>query len=438
MFIETSIYYLISPTKTYFEYQNYVVNILNKKISDSFVQNLFSTAKKIVAVVSFPLIALLLLPLVTIEKMINYFKKPHSSKGDLPQNETFYKRKVNCSEFDLSLYHKIKNNWREEKEDALSRLKNENIITPQIELLIDKAMQHIDFLKKSYAEKNTNSKEVLTLINRTIEIKKIYENSHYIFTHANSSTYYASSCLIKQLMKAFFPERKIHSFHFLRPPMQTHAIDEIEVYKNLLSNASSNSSINDHIGEISINLLSVDGYLFNATLGESAINFLSRNYSVLSNRSKLGFQNIFLTSLMSFAPKIPEETWTPIVDKMVEISKKIKNACGNLFIICIPKKMIDDPSQQIIYRSHPYGKPCDCHPFDRDLDVLQRLQNYQLSKETACNDGTIPQYRLLAASMIPEKGVHTFCLTPFDKSTKKQIKKEIAEIAKEAHTLAQV
>jgi hypothetical protein len=110
----------------------------------------------------------------------------------------------------------------------------------------------------------------------------------------------------------------------------------------------------------------------------------------------------------------------------------VTESCGNLFVICIPKGIIEDSNKTIVFRAHPYGKPCDCHSEDKDIEVLKQLQQNNLNDTSLCNNGTVPQYRLLAASLIPENDVYCFGLTALDKKTKKQIKEEAAQIASEA------
>ena len=49
-------------------------------------------------------------------------------------------------------------------------------------------------------------------------------------------------------------------------------------------------------------------------------------------------------------------------DSLIRLASRVEEYCkstGNLFAICLPKRKIDD----YVWRSHPYGIPCYCHPF---------------------------------------------------------------------------
>jgi hypothetical protein len=212
--------------------------------------------------------------------------------------------------------------------------------------------------------------------------------------------------------------------------------DELSIheYKELLSQVSDKSAVHDH-SEIGDNLLSADGFLLSSTNGESALNFLSRNYSILSKDPTM-FSLIIRSIFKDFVSlKIPKDRLNILVERMNTLINSLGDKrCGNLFVICVPKAIPPD----VQYRSHPYGKPCDCHDTIPDLEILKGLQDLQLNKSTLCRNtqaGRAPQFRLKVSALTPKNGVLSFLLTPIPRDEKKSLKKEIADIAVEAHQL---
>ncbi len=321
----------------------------------------------------------------------------------------------------------------ENVEDELQRLRSQGTLPVDLEEKVDNALVIVEGYKQS-SEPRANQQAVKVILGRVLEIKNLYQDTYDVFTHAQASEWYVITCLIKELAKLYFPKKDMHAFKFLRTPYLTDTLAVAE-YKSILNQANEKSAFNDHTGEFSLNLLSADGYFLSNEYCESALNFLCRNYSVFNKGNDCKkLKDIAISVVEEFHKEpISKSQLDSLGNEIVDIAKKInKSICGNLFVICVPKAM----SSEVQYRSHKYGKPCDCHEGSKtdDLSILNDLQMNQVGKNR-CKDGSIPQYRLLAANLKPEKGVLSFLLTPFAKAERQKIKQEIASIAQAVHQI---
>lgn len=333
----------------------------------------------------------------------------------------------------LEMMRSIKQSRLDNIEEELVRLRKQKTLTPDLEKEIDNALAKV----KTYYRVGFPSYEpqVKMLLGRALEIKNLYQNTHYIFSHAQATKYFVPVCLIKELVKVFFPERNVQFSQFLRvPQLRT---TEVKDFKSILVDASINSVINDHQTEVREKLLSVDAHLFNTEECESALNFLCRNYSVLDNYAT-GFKDLFSFIFSHFFTKrIPKTEFHELCNRAVNIAYRVRGVCGNLFMICIPKKLVEDPDKTIVYRAHPFGRPCDCHPENEDIEIIKQLQQGNLNLNYLCRGSVVPQFRLLAAALTPENEVYSFGLTPFTKAEKKMLKADITKLAADAYKAQQ-
>jgi hypothetical protein len=367
-------------------------------------------------------------PLIIDEELDKKIDSTPDLISEQPSVDEELDKKRELIDYQLLKKSRLKDVYKE-----LDRLKM-SILTPELEKKIDDALEKVESHKTNFLFHN-NQKEVKVILGRAFEIKNLYQETHDIFIHAQATKWFAISCLIRELVKVFNPQDSIKYFHFLRAPTPEQKGGlSIHEYKELLSAASNSSQVHDH-SELGDHLLSADGYLLNSTNGESALNFLSKNYSILSRDPKM-FSNIIRSIFKDFVSlKIPKDRLNILVERMNTLINGLGDKrCGNLFVICVPKAITPD----VQYRSHPFGKPCDCHDTIPDLEILKDLQNFQLNKSTLCRNtqaGQPPQFRLKVSALTPENGVLSFLLTPIPRDEKKSLKKEIIRIAVEAHQL---
>jgi hypothetical protein len=259
------------------------------------------------------------------------------------------------------------------------------------------------------------------LISRAEEIKRIYKDTHYVFIHGQFPDFLP----LIDLINALAEKKGIanpHFFKYMRMPVDPQSKNtQADVEFALLA------ALEGHDGGFASNhVISVDAYFPNKEIGESAYHFLwKKNRSF--NFSRVLSDDIKLDDLSA---KRIGETISRLGASLNETAP-----CGNLWVICIPKRIVNQFQSSILYRSHPYGKECRCHAPQRYIEILQSLQDNTLDQSTQCYSGVdvglahifspVPQYRLVTTEITPEYGALTFLLTPLDKDQRRKIKKTI-------------
>lgn len=269
------------------------------------------------------------------------------------------------------------------------------------------------------------------MIARALEIKSIFSQTHYTFTHAQSTQWFVISILAKELLKRQKPYKDFRSMKYLRDMVSFEkgkAIGDklekiVDSFKrkfprlgNWVVNTSFGKSINrgiqkrkkkpetlqefikkqfffnDEQGEQRIKLLSVSGYLLDTSPLESALHFLVNNNNILNDKSAISkVINIMMKEAFS---NFEEKILYAYGDQITQAIPNGNYPCGNLFVVCIPKERVSE----IAYRAHPYGKPCDCHPAKESDSILERVQKDEIVAVTQCKQssfhGQIPQWRV--------------------------------------------
>ena len=341
----------------------------------------------------------------------------------------------------LELLHKEKN-FSESRQDALKiktlrklnseNAKNDFSTVPEGEdLLVDFALERIEECKIFSSYPKHNQKIVKNIALQSLEIKNLYKKTHYILTHGQSTEWLATSFLIKALVKTFYPEKDTHGFKFLRIPpyVDSTATREIPITDDLW----------DHDSKTREHLLSVTPYIFDDTAGESALEYVSRNHSILQNSESV--KQVYTDIFKKFAGSkcsldLLEKCVTTILEEQQKLTKDA--TCGVLYTLCIPKSTADETKEKMLYRSHAFGRKCACHPSSEDPEILNKLQNNILDKSTQCDPEklnykgtdvcTMPQYRVQIKNVTPEQGSIIFRHTPFNKKELRNFKKKINEV----------
>lgn len=290
------------------------------------------------------------------------------------------------------------------------------------------------------------------LFSRASEIKEALKETHVVFVHSQPTEFLACVYLINMLFREK-SERQSHLSKLIRIPGDAQERDIQEVISKLTVEINGEKVVvaSDH--DFPTALMSVDACFANRQEGESAYSMLKNNVSFLTSEPMFPDPDIWRPtgvavmglanhSMKMKAPLASHEVYSKYFKeamKIQEIGQKLQSSapCGNLFVICIPKPLLDDGSvPKIAYRSHPVGIPCDCHEASSSKEILEKLQKDIVDETTECIvspynrvRGKVPQYRLLAPALRSENGVLCILLTPFDKKVRAEIKKEVKTIA---------
>lgn len=285
----------------------------------------------------------------------------------------------------------------------ISRLKDLEMVNIDEQAKLDEAIRELT----KNEEKRLRLK---ALMGRALEIQKIYQESHYVFIHAQMSSRLIFSELVEALVQRECPKENFRDYKFLRMPNLSRSWD-IRKYSQI-------TDVHDHEKITQEDLISADGYFYNNRRFESALFFLAHNSNIFESCSSLiqkilgvYYKNLSWFESFSFARRF------------IGTTEGDSSIVGNLFVICIPK----EKSKLMQYRSHPFGVPCCCHTRDSD-EILEDLQK---GIDIRCISRL--QFRLFTPALKKENGVKIF-LIPSDGSFQKLLRKNIQVIVKELHS----
>lgn len=305
---------------------------------------------------------------------------------------------------------------RKERKDhpglELERLKFLGIIDQETEQKLNHSLADSRFTQKAPLLK--------MMMGRALEIQKIYGSTHDVFIHSQGSKWLVYCDLIKELMKIHHPEKDLHHFKFLRIPASS-PITDIEHY-------SKSHYVDDLDFQTRTDLISADGYVYNNQYGESALHYMNLNSNV--EETDRYILDATSKAILTFYPHFSSEKAYSHARELIARIKTVNPQVGNLFIFCVPK----EKSSAVQYRAHPYGKPCQCHPGEKDEQILDQLQKGNLTRESTCRSAhDIPQFRLFTPALKKENGVKSYLLTP-DQTLRKEIKKWVRDLIQKIHS----
>lgn len=264
-----------------------------------------------------------------------------------------------------------------------------------------------------------------SVIGRAQEIKEMYRATHYVFTHGQSLSISVINSTVQQLIRHFSPS----FYHPLAPsfrmPKTVPFVQNVDAFFKRHNVDSPDFSDN----RINLELLSVDGYFFNTGAYESAIDFLCRNDNICTIDNPDKIKNLLRAILTNYLPN--DFICKALADKLHAITVSISKASkiGVLYTICVPKVIVEDPKRSFVYRSHPFGIRCPCHP-KQHTAILERLQK---GEAVLCNSLQHPQYRLITSRMVENEkgertvGVRSFGINALPKATNGHYQKQILE-----------
>lgn len=244
-------------------------------------------------------------------------------------------------------------------------------------------------LKRSWLTYSSNSTRLYMLLS-ALKIKELYQKTHYTFTHAHSRAFLGIFHLITQIAREVAPEKNLSQFTLLFRRLGSNK------YKNSTEFIEDRAFVHDH--DCSDDLISVDGYLLNETGNESALSFLSRGEGVVADYFKILDEIICSLGL-------PPEINRIIFDKIIAVCPMSRaHRTGILQVVSIPKGLVENALSNPVYRSHEFGKICECSDFSIDArdegDALKILNTAQrnIKPLSATHDerGLSLQWRLLS------------------------------------------
>ena len=155
----------------------------------------------------------------------------------------------------------------------LQRLRAMGIMTPSIEILVDRSISEVD--SRIGSAKRT---QVKVIHGQAMEIKSIYGDTHHVFIHAQGSNWLGLTHLIKELHRTSHPTTPIKHFKFLRPTCKLAKPGlpsaAWKVVRNIFLGPEQITNVREYIGskwfvfdsdnETREQLLSVDGCFLNA------------------------------------------------------------------------------------------------------------------------------------------------------------------------------
>ena len=279
-------------------------------------------------------------------------------------------------------------------------------------------------------------KTMETVLGQALQIRRLHQDTHYVFTHGQSCRLILISYLIKAVRKRIQPNIDMNFFQPLRSPYTTTTPQS----QNLEEQKNSNESIKQTLSDLpnlfdptvtdhnfKEELLCADAAFWRFLDLESALSFFTKNLSLLMLSEQVVFN--IIDSLKP--PENQRQRILSVMNRLFQENAFNFSPCGNLHLICIPKQLIDENPTQFLYPSHSFGRTCRCYPPEETLPTLQRLQREDFTAYYAHTPENpskcIPQYRLYSNMLRPEWGVRSFAFTPIEKSLRKRYKEEIEE-----------
>lgn len=300
--------------------------------------------------------------------------------------------------------------WLDNSYQEANRVLKKQLIPKQLK------PEHMGFM-------NPNTQKY-AIMGRVLEIKKLYKNTHYIFTHGQASQISIVNKVVKECTRVFSPNH-YHPLNdaFRLPNTITYsknANDFIQTFK-----ATDPGFMDD--GHHSDKMISVDAQFTNQEALESALYFFSKDSNIAfksHTELEIIFNSIFSNYLLNkticnmFARKAAD----------IAIQRHKETQIGVLYAICIPKTIIQNDETNFAYPCHPFGKICKCFPESHRVTLLDKMQQDQV---VLCKSGNYTQYRILTSKLAEQKGVRSFAVDALPKKKVKFYQNQIEALIKE-------
>lgn len=268
-------------------------------------------------------------------------------------------------------------------EEELVRLKKDSNISLQLSSL----EEHIKRLaKNNECWKNTFTLAQQCAYARSIEIQNAFKETHYVFTHGQSTDYMLLNIVIRHLTSINSSSLSSES-EVLRHPCHLELINSethnVKWYKNALQNGG------DKNHEA---LISVDGYPSLKT-SESALFYFLLNW----NAASLDIPDKKNTIISDIARYhiLDTDKQEKFLEEFALLDKQLsKSGKGNIYSIIVTKEYFKECG----YLSGDFGIPYVCSKNKEENEILEEMQRAISPERT-----DLPQVRLLMHMLNPEK-----------------------------------
>jgi len=314
----------------------------------------------------------------------------------------------------------LTNNWLDDSEEEVKRLLSKNLFP------ITK-ISGIDFHPIT-----VKNKQLLAVLGRALELRNVYRQTHYVFTHGQASEISIANLVMKETIRTFTPGLDQPLNIPFRLP---HTITYSENANDFISKFNANSSSFNDDANHSEKMISVDAQFWNNQCLESAIDFFSKGIninlypgSVLHTGPEKTLLKIFKSIFLNYLPN--HSVCNVLANKAVKIAlqRKTETQVGVLYTICIPKEIVNDDKKNFAYPCHPFGKTCNCFPLTHRVTLLEEMQQ---DKRLFCSRGPLTQYRLLTSRLIEEKNVRAFAVHPLSKVKQQEYLNQVKDLVQE-------
>lgn len=270
---------------------------------------------------------------------------------------------------------------------------------------------------------------------RALEIKRLYQKTHYVFIHGQAAQFLVWPYFYKEMHRS--SDRPFHSFKPLREEsccVPARSCTEAPQAKSAVFKRLQKGE-HDHFQRNV--LLSVDAYFSNQQIGESCAIFTVNNRSIIM-KDEAGTNALHDSRKRYLRRYVSDEQVADGYCTRLAVQEALaqrESSCGNIVVIAVKKALLQNDNTNFAYLSHPFGQPCHCDSRKlRTSDRLDELQNGTLRRcdRSWVGDNIIPQVRLHTDFLTPEN-CDIFLLTSVPKAVKKAIKVELRTIAAELH-----
>lgn len=271
------------------------------------------------------------------------------------------------------------------------------------------------------------------IVGRIREIKEHYSNTHYVFTHGMGKGLAVINECMQRLLENFTPSLHNPLSMPFRLPHTVDLTENVTAFFKKYPNVADDSFNDDELNKKTGELLSVDPYIRNIAIYESALFFFVKGTNINMGADPNIGENIFRDIFINY---LEDNYLCNIVAKKaarIAADHSKANLMGTLWAICIPKTVVHDPKKNMAYPSHPFARRCTCYSSSEaisseDIKVLERTQRDEV---VTCKSGLHPQYRLLTARLVQEQSVRSFPVNSLKKAENKAFSKRIKNLVRE-------
>lgn len=228
---------------------------------------------------------------------------------------------------------------------------------------------------------------------RAIEVYEHLKDTHYIFTHAQTNSFWLVSNIFKRVLLG----KDLLEFEVaLRHPVECLSFQDRQAkwYQRIRQDSLLRCSDEEYSTE----LLSADGYLSSDFYSESALSFFKvsfpQGYSSTQKRLSLTTLAEHYLAGSSTRQKFLEEFHQ--LDHSIEPQRyPTDQSTSNLYLICIPKEEFSSCG----YLSHKFGVPVNLQEFPHFKNQTEETLLEKMQKEVSPS-ASWPQVRLLTNQLV--------------------------------------